>query len=136
MSEGRFNLSALAVRERAITLFLILLISLAGLVAFFKLGRAEDPAFTVKVMTVITAWPGATAQEMQDQVAEPLEKRMQELRWYDRTETFTRPGLAFTMVSLLDKTPPAEVQEEFYQARKKLADESKKLHELLGKLQQ
>ena len=52
---------------------------------------------------------------------------MQELRWYDRTETFTRPGLAFTMVSLLDKTPPAEVQEEFYQARKKLADESKKL---------
>ena len=127
MSEGRFNLSALAVRERSITLFLIFLISAAGLLAFLKLGRAEDPPFTIKQMTVVTAWPGATAQEMQDQVAEPLEKRMQELRWYDRTETFTRPGLAFTMVSLLDKTPPAQVQEEFYQARKKLADESKKL---------
>lgn len=127
MSEGRFNLSALAVRERAITLFLILLIAVAGVLAFFELGRAEDPPFTVKQMTVITAWPGATAQEMQDQVAEPLEKRMQELKWYDRTETYTRPGLAFTMVSLADKTPPAEVQEAFYQARKKLGDEAKNL---------
>ncbi len=123
MSEGRFNLSALAVRERSITLFLIVLVSLAGLLSFFKLGRAEDPAFTVKSMTIITAWPGATAQEMQDQVAEKLEKRMQELRWYDRTETYTRPGLAFTMLTLRDSTPPAAVQEEFYQARKKVGDE-------------
>ncbi|WP_240745868.1 efflux RND transporter permease subunit [Cupriavidus oxalaticus] len=119
-----FNLSALAVRERSVTLFLIILVSVAGVIAFFQLGRAEDPAFTVKTMTVITAWPGATAQEMQDQVAERLEKRMQELRWYDRTETYTRPGLAFTTVTLLDSTPPAEVQEEFYQARKKIRDES------------
>ena len=117
------NLSALAVRERAVTLFLIVLISLAGIIAFFELGRAEDPAFTIKSMTVITAWPGATAQEMQDQVAEKLEKRMQELRWYNRTETYTRPGLAFTTVHLLDSTPPSEVQEEFYQARKKIGDE-------------
>ena len=127
MSEGRFNLSALAVRERSITLFLILLISAAGVLALFKLGRAEDPPFTIKQMTVVTAWPGATAQEMQDQVAEPLEKRMQELRWYDRSETYTRPGLAFTMVSLRDATPPSEVQEQFYQARKKLGDEARKL---------
>jgi multidrug efflux pump subunit AcrB len=127
MSEGRFNLSAFAVRERSITLFLILLISLAGLVSFFKLGRAEDPAFTVKVMTVITAWPGATAQEMQDQVAEKIEKRLQELRWYDRSETYTRPGLAFTTLTLLDTTPPSAVQEEFYQARKKVGDEARNL---------
>ncbi|QYY29617.1 efflux RND transporter permease subunit [Cupriavidus pinatubonensis] len=119
-----FNLSALAVRERSVTLFLIILVSVAGVIAFFKLGRAEDPAFTVKTMTVVTAWPGATAQEMQDQVVERLEKRMQELRWYDRTETYTRPGLAFTTVTLLDSTPPAEVEGEFYQARKKLRDES------------
>ena len=107
MSEGRFNLSALAVRERSVTLFLICLITLAGVVSFFKLGRAEDPAFTVKVMTVVTAWPGASAKEMQDQVAEKLEKRLQELRWYDRSETYTRPGLAFTTLTLLDSTPPA-----------------------------
>lgn len=125
MSQLRFNLSALAVRERSITLFLIVLIAFAGTLAFFKLGRAEDPPFTVKQMTIITAWPGATAQEMQDLVAEPLEKRMQELRWYDRTETYTRPGLAFTMVSLQDKTPPLAVQEEFYQARKKAGDQAK-----------
>ena len=127
MSESRFNLSALAVRERAVTLFLICLISLAGLVAFFQLGRAEDPAFTVKVMTIVTAWPGATAQEMQDQVAEKIEKRLQELRWYDRSETYTRPGLAFTTLSLLDSAPPSAVQEEFYQARKKIDDEAKNL---------
>ncbi|WP_323661091.1 efflux RND transporter permease subunit [Pectobacterium versatile] len=127
MSELRFNLSALAVRERAITLFLIILITVAGILSFFELGRAEDPPFTVKQMTIISAWPGATAQEMQDQVAEPLEKRMQELKWYDRSETYTRPGLSFTMLSLLDRTPPSQVQEEFYQARKKLGDEAKNL---------
>ncbi|WP_455864526.1 efflux RND transporter permease subunit [Pantoea agglomerans] len=124
MSEGRFNLSALAVRERSITLFLIILITVAGILSFFELGRAEDPPFTVKQMTIITAWPGATAQEMQDQVAEPLEKRLQELKWYDRSETYTRPGLAFTLLSLQDSTPPSQVQEEFYQARKKLGDEA------------
>ena len=127
MSGNRFNLSALAVRERSITLFLIVLVTIAGIYAFFGLGRAEDPPFTVKQMTVITVWPGATAQEIQDQVAEPLEKRLQELKWYDRTETYTRPGMAFITLSLQDKTPPGEVQEEFYQARKKLGDESRRL---------
>ena len=127
MSQSRFNLSALAVRERSVTLFLIVLVTIAGIYAFFGLGRAEDPPFTVKQMTAIAVWPGATAQEIQDQVAEPLEKRLQELKWYDRTETYTRPGMAFITLSLQDKTPPAEVQEEFYQARKKLGDESQRL---------
>lgn len=127
MSESRFNLSALAVRERSVTLFLIILISIAGVISFFQLGRAEDPPFTIKQMTVVTAWPGATAKEMQELVAEPLEKRLQELKWYDRTETYTRPGLAYTVVWLIDKTLPAEVPEEFYQARKKLSDEAKRL---------
>jgi multidrug efflux pump subunit AcrB len=123
----RFNLSALAVRERSVTLFFLVAIILAGTLAFLKLGRAEDPSFTIKIMTVVTAWPGATAQEMQDQVAEPLEKRLQELRYYDRAETFTRPGLAFTTLTLRDDIPPARVQEQFYQARKKLTDEAARL---------
>ncbi|HHA2008101.1 TPA: efflux RND transporter permease subunit [Enterobacter mori] len=127
MSAGRFNLSALAVRERSVTLFLIILVTIAGILSFFGLGRAEDPPFTVKQMTAIAVWPGATAQEIQDQVAEPLEKRLQELKWYDRTETYTRPGMAFITLSLQDNTPPSEVQEEFYQARKKLGDESRNL---------
>ncbi len=122
-----FNLSALAVRERSVTLFLIMAVTLAGLIAFMKLGRAEDPAFTVKVMTVTAVWPGATAQDMQNLVAEPLEKRLQELKWYDRVETITRPGLALMTLTLLDTTPPAAVPDQFYQARKKLFDETRKL---------
>jgi len=122
-----FNLSAVAVHEKAITLFLLITIVGAGIFAFLQLGRAEDPTFTIKVFTVSAVWPGATAQEMQDLVAEPLEKRMQELRNYDRVETFTRPGLALMMVTLKDNTRPADVPEEFYQARKKLGDEAHKL---------
>ncbi len=68
-----FNLSALAVRERAVTLFVLIIVVVAGALSFLNLGRAEDPTFTVKVLTVTAAWPGATAQEMQDLVAEPLE---------------------------------------------------------------
>src|SRR5947209_16915452 len=122
-----FNLSELAVRERAVTLFLIVTIAVAGTFGFCKLGRAEDPTLTIKVLTVTTAWPGATAQEMQDLVAEPLEKRLQELRWYDRVETMTRPGLAFLTLTLRDSTPPSEVPEQFYQARKRLGDEARNL---------
>ncbi|MFD9900272.1 efflux RND transporter permease subunit [Mesorhizobium sp. NPDC059025] len=122
-----FNLSAIAVRERAITLFFILLLVAAGAYAFVNLGRAEDPSFTIKNLTVTAAWPGATAREMQDLVAEPLEKRLQELAWYDRVDTTTRPGFALMTLTLKDSTPPSEVQEEFYQARKKLGDEARNL---------
>jgi multidrug efflux pump subunit AcrB len=122
-----FNLSAIAVRERAVTLFFILLLAAAGVYAFFMLGRAEDPNFTIKTLTVTTVWPGATAREMQDLVAEPLEKRLQELTWYDRVDTSTRPGYAYMTLTLKDSTPPSAVQEEFYQARKKLRDEARNL---------
>ncbi|WP_426419731.1 efflux RND transporter permease subunit [Bradyrhizobium genosp. A] len=122
-----FNLSATAVRERSVTLFFIMLLAAAGALAFLLLGRAEDPTFTVKTLTVTTVWPGATAREMQELVAEPLEKRIQELTWYDRVETMTRPGYAFLTVTLKDSTPPSKVQEEFYQARKKIGDEAKNL---------
>src|ERR687897_2012977 len=121
------NLSDLAVRERAVTLFFILLLMAAGAYSFVMLGRAEDPSFTIKTLTVTTAWPGATAREMQDLVAEPLEKRIQELTWYDRVETTTRPGYAYMTVTLKDSTPPSVVQDEFYQARKKLGDEARNL---------
>ncbi len=122
----RFNLSAWAVRERAITLFMILAILLAGGFAFLHLGRGEDPAFTVKVLTVSAIWPGATAREMQDQVGDRLEKRLQELEFYDRVETVAHPGMLLMKLYLKDSTPPKEVPDEFYQARKKLGDE--KIH--------
>lgn len=121
------NLSELAVRERAVTLFFILAIAGAGLLAFLQLGRAEDPSFTIKAMTISAAWPGATAEEMQDEVADRLEKRLQELRWFDRVETQARPGVVTMTVSLVDKTPPASVPDQWYQVRKKLSDEARNL---------
>jgi multidrug efflux pump subunit AcrB len=122
-----FNLSAFGVRERAITLFLIVAISVAGIFAFFRLGRAEDPSFVVKVMTVAASWPGATAQEMQDQVADRLEKRLQELEAYDRVETISRPGFVTMKLYLKDDTQAKAVEEQFYQVRKKLGDEAANL---------
>lgn len=122
-----FNLSALAVKERAITLFLLISFAFAGIYAFTNLGRAEDPSFTIKIMTVTSVWPGATPQEMQDLVAEPLEKRLQELRWYDHVETLTYSGYTTMTLFFKDNMPPKEVAEQFYQARKKLGDESLKL---------
>jgi multidrug efflux pump subunit AcrB len=124
---NRFNLSALAVKERAITLFLLIAVAAAGLLAFSRLGRAEDPTFVLKIMTVTAVWPGATAEEMQNQVADRLEKRLQELEHYDRTETSSLPGLMTMKVYVKDNTPPKEVPEEFYQVRKKLTDEARLL---------
>jgi len=121
------NLSALAVKERSVTLFFLVAFVVAGAFAYFNLGRAEDPALTIKVFTVTAAWPGATAQQMQDLVADPLEKRMQELTYYDHVDSYTRPGLAFLTVILKDYTPPGAVQGEFYQGRKKIQDEAPRL---------
>jgi multidrug efflux pump len=117
----------MAIRQQSVTLFLIIVVILAGVFAFLRLGRAEDPSFTLKVMTVSAAWPGATAQEMQEQVADRLEKRLQELRYYDRVETQAQPGLVTMTVTLKDTMPPADVPGEFYQVRKKLSDEARNL---------
>jgi multidrug efflux pump subunit AcrB len=121
------NLSAIAVKEHSVTLFFLVAFVVAGAFAYFNLGRAEDPALTIKVFTVTAAWPGATAQQMQDLVADPLEKRMQELTYYDHVDSYTRPGLAFLTVILKDYTPPGAVQGEFYQGRKKIQDEAPRL---------
>lgn len=118
------NLSAIAVKEPSVTLFLLLAAMAAGIFAFFQLGRAEDPSFTLKVLTVTAAWPGATAQEMQDQVADRLEKRLQELPHYDRIETLARPGLVTMTIIFGDKAPSKDAPELFYQARKKMSDEA------------
>ena len=118
------NLSAIGVKEQSVTLFLLLAVIAAGLFAFLQLGRAEDPGFTGKAMTITAVWPGATAREMQDQVADRLEKRLQELRHYDRVETSARPGLVTLTLLFKDTTPPADVPQLFYQARKKMGDEA------------
>ena len=122
MEGSRFNLSDWGVRNGALTLFLIIMLAAAGAMAYLRLGRAEDPGFTLKVMVVTASWPGATAAEMQEQVADPIERRLQDLAWLDRIETFTRPGQAVMTVILRDTTPPREVQDLWYQVRKKVGD--------------
>jgi multidrug efflux pump len=118
----RFNLSEWAITHRALVLFMILILGGAGTYSYFNLGRAEDPSFTIKSMIVNVAWPGATATEMQTQVADVIEKKLQQLPYLDRVETYSQPGMSFIQVYVIDRTPPAMVKELWYQVRKKVGD--------------
>src|SRR5690606_7804225 len=118
----RFNLSEWAITHRALVLFMIVLLAGAGLYSYFNLGRAEDPSFTIKTMVVNVAWPGATATEMQKQVADKIEKKLQELPGLDRVESYSRPGVTFLQVTLKDTTSPVQVKYLWYLVRKKVAD--------------
>jgi multidrug efflux pump subunit AcrB len=118
----RFNLSEWAITHRALVLFMILMIGAAGLFSYFKLGRAEDPSFTIKVMNIHVGWRGATAAELQTQVVDKIEKKLQELPYLDRVTSYSQPGDAFIQVNLSDTTPPRRVKELWYQARKKVGD--------------
>jgi multidrug efflux pump subunit AcrB len=117
-----FNLSEWAITHRALVLFMILLLGAAGIYSYLNLGRAEDPSFTIKTMVVQVAWPGATASDMQTQVADKIEKKLQQLPHLDRIESYSQPGVAFIRVTLTDKTPPSHVKELWYQVRKKVSD--------------
>src|SRR5215831_1593948 len=118
----RFNLSEWAITHQPLVLFMILLLSAAGDYSYFALGRAEDPSFTIKTMIINVAWPGATATEMQTQVADKIEKKLQELPYLDRVESYSQPGVSFIQVFLTDRTPPAKVKDLWYQVRKKVGD--------------
>jgi multidrug efflux pump len=117
-----FNLSAWAVRHPALVLFLIAAIGIAGLLSYQQLGRAEDPFFTAKTVNVSAMWPGATAAEMQTQVADPIEKKLQELPYFEKVQTYSKPSFTAMQVTFKDSTPPKDVPYLFYILRKKLAD--------------
>jgi multidrug efflux pump len=118
----QFNISAWAVAHPTLILFLILMLGGAGALSYERLGRAEDPSFTIKVAVVTAAWPGATTQEMQSQVADRIEKKLQELPWFYRVVTYSKPGFVASQMEFRDTTPPSEVPWLFYQVRKKMAD--------------
>ena len=118
----RFNLSAWAVSHPTLVLFLMIILGAAGFFSYEKLGRAEDPFFTVKVVNVSVMWPGATSQEMQMQVADPIEKKLQELPFFDKVQTYSKPGFTAMQVSFKDSTSPKDVPYLFYLIRKKLVD--------------
>src|SRR5689334_18947965 len=117
-----FNLSSWAVSHPTLILFLMIALGVAGFISYQKLGRAEDPFFTVKVVNVSAIWPGATAQEMQTQVADPIEKKLQELPYFEKVQTYSKPAFTAMQVTFKDSTPPKDVPYLFYLLRKKLVD--------------
>ncbi len=118
----RLNLSEWALGHRQMILFLILLFSITGFLAYNKLGQKEDPEFTIKTMVVQAAWPGSSAQQMADQVTDKLEKKLQEVAEIDYTSTYVKPGETQIKINLRDGTPPAKVPDVWYQVRKKIGD--------------
>src|SRR2546423_6211577 len=118
----RFNLSEWAITHQALVLFMIIVLGAAGAYSYINLGRAEDPNFTIKTMVVNVAWPGAPAREMQTQVADKIEKKLQELPYLARVESYSQPGVSFIQFYLIDRTPPAKVKDLWYQVRKKVSD--------------
>src|SRR5258708_36537480 len=118
----RFNLSGWAVSHPALILFLMIALGVAGFFSYQKLGRPEDPFCPVKIVNVSAIWPGATAAEMQMQVADPIEKKLQELPYIEKVQTYSKPSFTAMQVTFKDSTSPKDVPYLFYLLRKKLAD--------------
>lgn len=117
-----FNLSEWALENRAIVLFLILVVSVAGVFSFGKLGQLEDPNFSVPSMTAVVLWPGATAQQVQDEVMNRIEKKFEQIDHFEKVVTYSRQGYGALTLSVKDGTPKKDQREAWYQARKKLSD--------------
>ena len=116
------NLSEWALRHRSMVAYLIVVLMLGGVFSYLKLGRAEDPDFTFKVMVVRTLWPGATAGEVELQLTERIEKKLQDVPWVDVVRSNSKAGESLVFILLKDYTPKKEVPEAWYQVRKKLGD--------------
>ncbi len=116
------NLSEWALEHQQMVVYLIIVLSVAGVLSFLSLGRAEDPAFTFKDMVVDTRWPGATAQEVERELTERIEKKLQETPWVDVVTSVSRPGQSLIFIALNDGMPKDEVPESWRQVRKKLDD--------------
>ena len=119
---GAINLSQWSIRHPALISFLIFAIGIGGALSYFQLGRAEDPSFTIKNVNVSAIWPGATTQEMQDQVTDRIEKKLRELAYFDKSTTYTKPGFTSIGIDFKDSTPARAVPMLFLDLRKKLGD--------------
>jgi multidrug efflux pump len=119
---GRFNISRWALDHPALTRYLMVVLLLLGGVAYFQLGQDEDPPFTFRVMVVQAFWPGATAQQMAEQVTDKIERALQQVPHADRVRSYSKPGESLTLLQLADSSPPGEVPNSWYQARKRVND--------------
>ena len=119
---NRFNLSEWAIRRRSLVTYFMLVIVIAGVASYLRLGRSEDPDFTVKTMVVQVGWPGATVGDTIEQITDRLERKLQETPYLDYLKSYTTAGKATIFVYLKDSTPPAQVPDIWYQVRKKIGD--------------
>jgi len=117
-----FNLSRWALEHKSFVIYLMLLVTLAGIFVYPRLGRDEDPPFTVKTMVVKTLWPGATTLETMQQVTDRIEKKLEDLPNIDYQKSYTKPGESVVFIYLKDSTPASEVPDLWYQVRKKVGD--------------
>jgi len=124
-----FNLTEWALNRRAIVLFLILVIGIGGVLGFTKLGQLEDPNFSVPSMTVMVVWPGATAQQMQDEVLNRMEKKFEQLDHFEKVKTYARQGYGGMTITVKGGTSHEDQREAWYQARKKFSDIKSELPE-------
>lgn len=117
-----FNLSEWALKHKPLVLFMIIAIVVSGIVAFNKLGRSEDPNFNVPAMTMVVMWPGASAEQVQNQVINRIEQKMQELEHLDNVRSYSRQGYGAITLWMKGGSSKAELEESWYQARKKISD--------------
>lgn len=124
---GRFNISRWALEHVPLTRYLAIVLLVLGSLAYFQLGQNEDPPFTFRVMMVRAYWPGATAQQMADQVADRLERTLQEVPQAGKIRSYAKPGEVTILFELRDSTPGTRVPQLWYTVRKKLQDDAHSL---------
>ena len=120
--EKGFNLSRWAIDHAPLTRFLMIVLMVLGTNAFFQLGQDEDPPFTFRLMVVRAFWPGATAQQMAEQVADKVERTLQEVPNADKIRSYSKPGETTILFQVKDSTRAAEVSNIWYTVRKKVGD--------------
>ncbi len=122
MDHSRFNLSRWALEHQPLTRYLLVVLLLAGLMAFFRLGQDEDPPFTFRVMVVQAFWPGATAEQIAVQVTDKIERQLQEVPYADKIRSFSKPGETTVIFQLKDTSPASDTAQVWYTVRKKIGD--------------
>lgn len=119
---SKFNLSEWALRHKSLVWYFMILSTVAGIMAYFNLGREEDPEFTIKTMLIQAQWPGASVDEMTSQVTDRIEKKLQELESLDYTKSINAPGQATIYVNLLENTKAADVSQTWVKVRNMIND--------------
>jgi multidrug efflux pump len=121
-AKSAFNLSRWALEHPALTRYLMVVMLLLGLAAYFQLGQDEDPPFTFRAMVVRTYWPGATAQQVAEQVTDKLERTLQEVPFSDKIRSYSKPGESQIIFQIKDSSKANDVANVWYSVRKKIGD--------------